>query len=75
MFTVTADGAEPMKYQWQRDGLDIPGALGRYHVVAAALRADNAARHSVRISNADGTIVAEVGELLVSDGAELMPWL
>lgn len=75
MFTVTAEGGEPMKYQWQRDGVDIPGARGRFHIVAAALRADHAARYAVRISNAEGAVVVEVGELIVVDQAEAMPWL
>ena len=74
-FTVTATGAGPTKYQWQRDGIDIAGATERSYVVWATARADDASRYSVRISNAGGQTTVYIGELLVVGIEEPMPWL
>lgn len=74
-FTVTAQGAEPVKYQWQRDGVDIAGASDRVFVVAAASLADDMGRYSVRISSKGGDAEMEIGRLLVASKDEPMPWL
>jgi hypothetical protein len=73
-FTVTAQGSEPMKYQWQRDGVDIPGASDRCYVASASL-ADNAAQYSVRITNRYGDMTTDFGQLIVVGREEPMPWL
>ncbi|MFM7102875.1 MAG: immunoglobulin domain-containing protein [Verrucomicrobiota bacterium] len=37
LFGVTASGTEPLRYQWQKDGVDIPGATGpTYHLPVVA---------------------------------------
>ena len=74
-FTVTAQGAGPMKYQWRRDGVDIAGASERYYIVASALLADDTAHYSVRISNEQGDAASEVGQLFVVGKDDAMPWL
>jgi Immunoglobulin I-set domain len=74
-FTVIAQGAEPMKYQWRRDGVDIAGASERHYMVSSALLADDTAHYSVRISNEHGSAASEVGQLFVVGTDEPMPWL
>lgn len=74
MFTVTADGAQPMQYQWQRNGVEIAGATERYYIVSSVMLADADAHYSVRISNEHGRAVTEVGHLIVADKDATMPW-
>lgn len=42
-FSVTATGAPPLAYQWQRDGVDIPGATGPNYATPALTLADSGA--------------------------------
>jgi hypothetical protein len=74
LFTVTADGTQPMQYQWQRNGVEIAGATQRYYILSAATLADADAHYSVRISNEQGQIVTEVGHLIVVGKDATMPW-
>lgn len=74
MFTVTADGTQPMQYQWQRNGVDIAGATGRYYIVSSVTLADADAHYSVRITNEHGRAVTEVGHLIVGGKDATMPW-
>lgn len=53
-FSVVARSASPLTYQWQRDGVDIPGAADPFYPITAALVADS------------GTIY----RCIVSDGME-----
>lgn len=45
---LVAGGAQPSSYQWRKNGVDIPGALGREHTIAAFRDGDNG-DYSVRI--------------------------
>src|SRR5262245_27025253 len=74
MFTVSADGTQPMQYQWQRNGVEIAGASERYYVLSAVTLADADAHYSVRISNEQGQVVTEVGHLIVVGKDATMPW-
>jgi hypothetical protein len=74
MFTVTADGTQPMQYQWQRNGVEIAGASERYYVLSAVTLADADAHYSVRVSNEHGRITTEVGHLIVVGKDATMPW-
>jgi hypothetical protein len=74
LFTVSADGAQPMQYQWQRNGVQIAGATERYYIVSAATLADADAHYSVLITNEHGRIVTEVGHLIVVGKDATMPW-
>ena len=74
MFTVSADGTQPMQYQWQRNGVEIAGATQRYYILSAVTLADADAHYSVRVSNEQGQIVTEVGHLIVVGKDATMPW-
>jgi glucose/arabinose dehydrogenase len=66
-FTVQASGAEPLAYQWQRNGVDIPGATAASYTVAAAVLADSGAQFRVRVFNASGSVTSNAATLTVTD--------
>jgi hypothetical protein len=64
IFSVSADGTEPISYQWQRNGVDVPGAT------ASSLRIDNvrpeaAGEYIVKVSNTIGTSFSEAAQLSI----------
>ena len=67
-FTVVASGAEPLSYQWQRDGVDIPGATGPTYTLSAASEADDGAAFRVIVSNASGSVTSSEATLTVPGG-------
>jgi hypothetical protein len=75
MFSVTAAGAEPVRYQWQRNGVNIAGATRQYYVVSVATLGDDGGDYSVRISNQHGVELAAVGQLHVVGRDTEMPWM
>ena len=65
-FTVAADGTGPLSYEWYRDGTLIAGATGSSLALSGVTVADIADYH-VRISNALGSVISDVAELVPSD--------
>lgn len=65
-FTVTADGSAPLTYQWRRDGVDISGAAAASYAIASTVVGDNAARFTVVVSNAAGSVTSAEATLTVS---------
>jgi uncharacterized repeat protein (TIGR03803 family) len=51
---VQATGSEPIFYQWQRGGADLPGATGPA-LVLPAVEASSVGAYSVRVSGLSGT--------------------
>jgi hypothetical protein len=66
-FTVAASGAQPLFYQWQRDGSDIPGAASSSYTLAGAQTQDNGALFRCRVNNAYGTTTSNPARLTVSN--------
>lgn len=64
-FTVAAVGAVPLAYQWQRNGINLPGATAAQLVVPAVALADHRAQYRVLVSNSNGSAISERAELLV----------
>ncbi|HHH42639.1 MAG TPA: hypothetical protein ENK49_00730 [Gammaproteobacteria bacterium] len=64
-FLVIASGSN-LSYQWQRNGVDIPGANQPQYVLSAASLADNGANFRVLVSNAAGTVTSSIATLLVT---------
>jgi hypothetical protein len=54
-FSVTATGAAPLSYQWQRNGAAIGGATAASYTTAATTAADEGTTFSVVVSNAQGS--------------------
>ena len=64
-FSVSADGTAPLSYQWRRNGVDIGGATASSYTTPATAVSDSGARFSVRVSNAQGSVVSGEAVLTV----------
>jgi hypothetical protein len=64
-FSVEAFGQEPLVYQWQRDGVDIPGATSPSYTLAAPAAADGGATFRVVVTNTLGTATSAAAPLTV----------
>jgi len=64
-FQVVADGSPPLVYQWQRNGVDIPGATGSIYTTPVLAVGDDAV-FSVTVSNTAGTVSSRDVLLVVS---------
>ncbi len=65
-FQVMPRDDVPVAYQWQRNGVDIPGAT-RFTYQAVAQSSDTGARYQARLSNAAGSVTSEAAVLTVLD--------
>ncbi|MFM7103823.1 MAG: immunoglobulin domain-containing protein, partial [Verrucomicrobiota bacterium] len=64
--SVTATGGVPMTYQWQRNGVDVPGAtLPTYRVEAVTAAA--AGSYRVRVANAFATVLSAMAVVAVDE--------
>ena len=64
-FSVRASGPPPLRYQWQRNGVNISGATAQdYTLVAAAT--DNGARFRAAVSNDNGSVLSNEALLTVT---------
>lgn len=66
LFQAGVAGTTPFSYQWQRDGVDIPGAVGPSYAIAAAAPGDHGASFRVVVSNAFGAAVSAGATLAVT---------
>ncbi|MFP2909922.1 PQQ-dependent sugar dehydrogenase [Pyxidicoccus sp. 3LFB2] len=67
-FAVDAGGATPLSYQWQRNGVDLPGRTGPSLTLTAVALADSGSRYRVRVSNAFGSVLSSEAVLTVPAG-------
>jgi glucose/arabinose dehydrogenase len=63
-FGVSANGTAPLSYQWQRNGVDIPGETAATYTINAVAASDTGAKFRVKVSNASGTVTS--GEALLT---------
>jgi uncharacterized protein YjdB len=70
-FSVSATGASPLNYQWQKNGANINGATGSSYTTPATTSADNGAKFNVVVSNAAGSVTSSPATLTVSSSAAL----
>jgi glucose/arabinose dehydrogenase len=61
-FTVDASG-DALTYQWQRDGVDIPGATAASFTLPAVAAGDDGAQFRVVVSNANGSVTSNPAAL------------
>lgn len=61
-FTVAATGIPEPTYQWLKNGLPIPGAIGTNYTIASAVRT-NAGGYSVVVNNGSGSVTSSVATL------------
>ena len=65
-FSVVASGSPPLAYQWQRNGVNIPGATSTSYTLASAQTADNGARFRVVVTNGFGSTTSNEAVLTVT---------
>ena len=66
-FMVTASGAGPLAYQWQRDSADIAGATSSTYRVNAVAMSDTGALFRCRVSNTQGSVFTRNATLTVTE--------
>ncbi len=64
-FNVTAAGTEPLSYQWQKNGVNIPGASGANYTTPATTLADNGSTFRVNVTNPLGNVISNDAVLTV----------
>lgn len=65
LLSVKATGTDPLSYQWQKDGLNIPGATSGSFSIGNIGKAD-AGNYSVTVSNAAGTVRSQIAAVQVT---------
>jgi glucose/arabinose dehydrogenase len=69
VFVAAASGEAPLRYQWQRNRVDIAGAtLSRYEI-SSVRSEDNGSRYRLIVSNTFGSAISNEATLTVSDDA------
>lgn len=63
-FSVTANGFEPLEYQWTKGGVNIAGANGPTFTLNTVTEAD-AGEYRVRVSNEAGNVTSSIATLAV----------
>jgi alpha-tubulin suppressor-like RCC1 family protein len=66
-FGVVAGGVESLRYQWQFNGVNLPGAT-KDVLTISNVQAGDAGLYRVRVSNAYGTVVSSNVSLTMLDG-------
>ena len=65
-FTVSATGTGTLSYQWQRNGVNIPGATASSYRLASPALADSGARFRAVVTNAAGNATSNSATLTVT---------
>ena len=64
-FSVAVNNLDPVRYQWQRDGVNIPGATSPTYSIPGAAVADNAVSFRCVLTNSISTNVSAAAVLTV----------
>jgi hypothetical protein len=65
-FSVSASGAAPMSYQWNKNAVAIAGATGSSYTTAATLSTDNGSVFTVAVSNSVNSVTSNSATLTVN---------
>jgi hypothetical protein len=65
-FSVVAEGTEPLSYQWQKNGGDIPGATSASYTTPATTLTDDGATFRCVVTNSAGSATSNEARLTVS---------
>lgn len=65
-FSVSASGAPPLSYQWQRNTANIPGATNTSYTIASASTSDNDAQFRCVVTNTSGSATSNPATLTVT---------
>ena len=66
LFSVAAVGSPVLRYQWQRNGVDLPGETTAYLARQPVPASDDGARFTVVVRNDYGAVTSEVAVLTVN---------
>jgi len=66
MFGVVATGPGPLSYQWMKNSVNIPGAVGPSYTTPTVSNADNNEQFAVTISNPYGSTTSNHAVLTVN---------
>ncbi len=72
VFTSFAVGDPPLRYQWQRDGVDLPSANST-SLSLANVTTNDAGFYALRVSNERGVTTSRAARLTVLEGAPFIP--
>ena len=72
-FSVVASGSMPLSYQWQRNGVNLPGATGSSYTLQSAAAGDNGSQFRCVVSNSVGTATSNAATLTVSGNSAPTP--
>src|SRR5580704_3558029 len=65
-FTVSATGAMPLSYQWQKNGANISGATSATYTTPATTTADNGAKFGVTVMHSTQSVASSLATLTVN---------
>lgn len=68
-YTVTATGATPLSYQWQKNASPITGATTQAYTTAVTALGDTGSNFAVVVTNAGGSTTSRSALLTVTSGA------
>ena len=73
-FTVVATGGQTLTYQWQVNGVDIPGATGASYTTPSTSSTDNGAIYTVVVTNgAFGSVTSAPATLTINVAVAAQP--
>jgi glucose/arabinose dehydrogenase len=72
-FSVQANGTPPLAYQWQRNGVDLPGETGPTLTLASPQLGDTGTRFRVVVRNDAGMVTSNEATLTVTDDKPPVP--
>ncbi len=64
--TVAAAGTVPLSYQWQKNGIDIPGATGTIYTTPTVAMSDSGTLYRCVVSNTVGSVTGNAAVLTVN---------
>ena len=70
-FTVGVTGTEPFSYQWQQDGVAIPGATSATMTVSN-IQPSNMSGYRVAVTNVAGAVTSQVATITVNASAPVI---
>ncbi len=70
VFKANVAGGEPLTFQWQRNGVNIPGATSAIYTTPRVTQADNGAQFRFIVSNPVGTSISNIATLSVNSGID-----
>ena len=65
-FSIIANGTETLSYQWQKNGVDIPGEIYASYTIPGTTLQDNGSTYRVIVTNPAGSVISEDATLFLT---------